>query len=166
MREIYYKEGEHINNKKEYIINFFKSHQKYCLPMTYYKDTGFIQCRRKMRRSFNDLFWLFKSKFKTATKGELARILLNKNNKFIGLFYCDDIGKTVLEHKHDDTDINVSGFINEPQEHTWRCHYMDESFPVEGPNFDKLVQYATRSKTFDVKDIEFSLVEHKNKYLK
>jgi len=36
MRKIYYKEGEHINNKQEYILNFLPTKNNF-FPPTFYK---------------------------------------------------------------------------------------------------------------------------------
>jgi hypothetical protein len=160
MREIYYKEGEHIKSKEKYILNFFKSGESIYYPKTYYRDNNFIQCHEKYARSFDDLFWLFKSKFKTATKGELARIILNKNKSDVGVYYCDDIYKMVISKDK----VVAMGFINNYNAGK-RTHYMTESFVKEGPNFDKLLKYALRSKKFSLSDINLNPIKDYEKDL-
>lgn len=166
MRKIYYKEGEHIRNKVDYIVNFINREKKVeGYPATYYRDNDFMQCRGVTGRSFKDLFWLFKSKFKTATKGELARILLNKRYSFISIYYCDSINKLVVTYKSlIDSFINNehSIFSNDP------VHigmYMNESYVKEGPNFDELLRYALRSKKFSLGDINLNPIKDYEKDL-
>lgn len=151
MRKIYYKEGENITNKKDYILKLFEDNK---FPATYYKDNDFIQCRRVYRRSFMDIFWLFKSKFKTATKGELARILLDKRNFKVGLFYCPDIGRLVLDIRTNDV-VLMESFINDDTD-LINCKYLREEYRREGPTFNKIVNYAFRSKSFKSNNINFN----------
>lgn len=152
MREIYYKEGVNINNKRDFILKLFSGKK---FPTTYYKDTDFIQCRSTYRRSFLDIYWLFKSKFKTATKGELARILLDKRNHNIGMFYCDDINKLVLDIRTGDKAYDVGSFINDDPNYGG-TYFLNEEFLKEGPSFSKVVKYATRSSKFKLTDINIS----------
>ena len=164
MRKIYYKEGEHINNKQEYILNFLPTKNNF-FPPTFYKNSGFIQCRSMARRSFNDIFWLLKSKFKTATRGELARILLDKRLCKADMIYCDNANKLVIGNaKSKDLYPNYS-FIN-TGDIKERPLFLDQKLITEGPFFEEVVKYATRSNKFNIKNVKFSLEEHKDKYLK
>lgn len=161
MKEIYYLEGEKIYNKEKYIVTFIKGGCK----QTLYRDTGFIQCREGTYRSFIDLYRLFKSKFKTATKGELARILLNKKYPFISIFYCDSIDKMVIGHKS-----VIDSFINNqnsmfPENTGIRGRYMNEDYVKKGPNFEKLLRHALRSRKFSLNNINLNPIRDYEKDL-
>lgn len=151
MKRIYYKKGININNKRDFILRLFDEEK---FPTTYYEDTGFIQCKSTYRRSFLDIYWLFKSKFKTATKGELARILLDKRHYYIGMFYCDSINKLVVDIR-DNTDDNIGSFINDNYSPN-NDYYLNEEFLKEGPSFSKVVKYALRSNKFKLTDINLN----------
>src|SRR6056297_1967943 len=153
MKRIYYKEDENIDNKKDYILTFIKSgdyNGKY-FPETYFKSSDRIQCRPTRRRSFSDIYALFKTKFKTATKGELARILLNKENGYIGLFYCDSTRKLMVdnrEHSAINSFINNNGNIMGP--------FMNHEYLKFGPSFTQVLNMALKSNKFALDNVKIN----------
>lgn len=150
MKKIYYKEGKHINNKKDYIITCLTKNT----PTTYFVENDFIQCRNGMARIFNDLLLLLKSKFKIATKGELARILLNKNNPKVGMFYCNEINRLVLDIRDFDDEI-MESFINDDTD-PLDCSFPNKNYLYEGPSLAEVVKLELKSKKFTLEDIDLN----------
>lgn len=79
------------------------------LPATFYEN-GRIQCGKSRQRTFDDLFDLTKTYFKTATKPQVASILRKlcikynsevHNMQGIGAQYCSDIHDDVFYNKMD-----------------------------------------------------------------
>lgn len=137
MNKIYYKEGKNINNKHDYIIKYLKLDT----PTTYYKHNNFVQCRERKARTFNDLLWLLQSKFKTATKGDLARILLHKNNmNIVGCVPCSDVKQMTFYSTN-----------NKKYGH-YAFHYKYSKHDIieKGPQWADLVKWATRKKDFEL----------------
>lgn len=137
MNKIYYKEGENINNKNDYIINYLKLNT----PTTYYKHNNFVQCRGGKARTFNDLLLLLRSKFKTATRGDLARILLHKNNmNIVGCVPCSYVKQMTFYS----VDKKLFG------RYAFNYEYSKHSTIEKGPQWKDLVRWATRKKDFEL----------------
>ena len=81
-----------ITNVREYLERYFKNGTK----GSYYKD-GTIQCYPQRNRSFYDLFFIVKARFKKITEEELAfhiiEIFKDKQIKFVP---CPDVCKTTF----------------------------------------------------------------------
>jgi len=151
MRKIYYKEGIHITNKKEYILTYLNLNT----PTTYFIENDFIQCRPHRARTFNDLFLLLKAKFKTATKGDLARILLDEENS-------NDIGCVACP------DVHQMTFYNEEFK-SWGHYTNSNTFDrseiiIKGPQWRDLTKWATASKSFELID-KYKLIDRES-YIK
>ena len=65
-----------ITNVREYLERYFKNGTK----GSYYKD-GTIQCYPQRNRSFYDLFFIVKARFKEITEEELAFHIIDLYNK-------------------------------------------------------------------------------------
>ena len=81
-----------ITNVREYLERYFKNGTK----GSYYKD-GTIQCYPQRNRSFYDLFFIAKARFKEITEEELAFYLVNmlKENK-LRMVPCGDVMKVTF----------------------------------------------------------------------
>lgn len=158
MREIYYKEGEHINSKSKYITNYINEGN----PTTLYKDTGFIQCREGRARSFEELFWLFKSRFKTATKGELSRILLDNNNSNIGTVACPSVNKLTVYNRNRQREW--PSYTNNGR-HVCSYGRLSSTTIKHGPQFYDILKYATRKKDFTLNKTYKLLFEQERNYI-
>lgn len=79
MNKLYLDDGV-INSKRKY--KFMEEYFLKRTPRTYYENT-LLQCDSRKGRSFNDLFALYKGRFSTGTKKELARILIDLCSKEI-----------------------------------------------------------------------------------
>jgi len=81
-----------ITSVREYLERYFKNGTK----GSYYKD-GTIQCYPQRNRSFYDLFFIVKARFKEITEGELAFYLIdlfeNNNLRFVP---CGDVCKVTF----------------------------------------------------------------------
>ena len=81
----------------EYLLNYFE----HKCPATYYKD-GRLQCLGRCNRSFVDLYFLTKAKYKNITMEEIAWILLyvlgheDTGNKTVDIIKCPGIVKVVF----------------------------------------------------------------------
>jgi hypothetical protein len=149
MRKIYYKEGKDIKTKKEYLFSFFPNESDRYFKATYYVDNDRIQCYPTKGRSFMDIYWLMKSKFKTITKGELARMLLDKRNSNIRIYYCDEIKKLTITHDPYGYS-GITSFINSGD---YSSVYLNKDYLKHGPSFGQIVKLALKSKKFTLNDI-------------
>ena len=81
-----------ITNVREYLERYFKNGTK----GSYYKD-GTIQCYPQRNRSFYDLFFIVKARFKEITEEELAFNLIEMiKNQTLKVIPCGDVMKTVF----------------------------------------------------------------------
>lgn len=152
MGKIYYKEGKDIKTKREYLFSFFPNRSDRYFKATYYVDNDHIQCYPTKGRSFMDIYWLMKSKFKTITKGELARMLLDKRNSNIRIYYCDEIKKLTITHDPYGYS-GIASFINSSD-----CSnvYLNKNYLKYGPSFGQIVKLALKSKKFTLNDISLN----------
>ena len=81
-----------ITNVREYLERYFKNGTK----GSYYKD-GTIQCYPQKNRSFYDLFFIVKARFKEITEEELAHHIVDLfyNNK-LRFVPCGDVRKVTF----------------------------------------------------------------------
>ena len=81
-----------ITNVREYLERYFKNGTK----GSYYKD-GTIQCYPQRNRSFYDLFFIVKARFKEITEEELAYHLVNMfNDGELRMVPCGDVKKVTF----------------------------------------------------------------------
>ena len=81
-----------ITNIREYLERYFKNETK----ASYYKD-GTIQCHPQRNRSFYDLFFIVKARFKEITEEELAYHLIGMfNNYELKYIPCSDVNKVTF----------------------------------------------------------------------
>ena len=81
-----------ITNVREYLERYFKNGTK----GSYYKD-GTIQCYPQRNRSFYDLFFIVKARFKEITEEELAFHLIDMfNNNELRMVPCGDVQKVTF----------------------------------------------------------------------
>lgn len=81
-----------ITNVREYLERYFKNGTK----GSYYKD-GTIQCYPGRNRSFYDLFFIVKARFKDITEEELAFHLIDLFNKNeLRMVPCSDVKKVTF----------------------------------------------------------------------
>ena len=81
-----------ITNIKEYLERYFKNGTK----GSYYKD-GTIQCYPGRNRSFYDLFFIVKARFKEITEEELAYNLIDMlKSRILKTVPCGDVQKVVF----------------------------------------------------------------------
>ena len=81
-----------ITNVREYLERYFKNGTK----VTKFKD-GTIQCYPQRNRSFYDLFFIVKARFKEITEEELAFNLIDMiKNQTLKIILCGDTMKTVF----------------------------------------------------------------------
>lgn len=103
MRQIYCKKlSNSARSKKEFLLNYFKNNQ----PATYNVDDDSLQCGKGRQRSFNDLFNLVKTRFKSSTKPQIASMLIDLINEYnndidndviyIGCQWCGNIHEHVF----------------------------------------------------------------------
>jgi len=94
-----------ITNVREYLERYFKNGTK----GSYYKD-GTIQCYPQRNRSFYDLFFIVKARFKEITEEELAFHLINLfENNNLRFVPCGDVCKTTF-------------FVSEMHNYGYNCH--------------------------------------------
>jgi len=81
-----------ITNVREYLERYFKNGTK----GSYYKD-GTIQCYPQRNRSFYDLFFIVKARFKEITEEELAHHIIDlfRNGKLM-MVPCGDVQKVTF----------------------------------------------------------------------
>ena len=81
-----------ITNVREYLERYFKNGTK----GSYYKD-GTMQCYPQRNRSFYDLFFIVKARFKEITEEELAHHIVDlfDNNK-LRFVPCGDVKKVTF----------------------------------------------------------------------
>jgi hypothetical protein len=139
-------------SKKEFILKLLPNENRGFFPETYYSDTNRLQCYRKAARSFRELFWLFKTRFKTATRKELAKILLDKRHSNIRMYYCDDVEMLMVTTNHGYSAI--PSFIN-AEGHEYSMH-LDEYFHEYGETFEDVLQLALQNKDFTYDDINLN----------
>ena len=81
-----------ITNVREYLERYFKNGTK----GSYYKD-GTIQCYPQRNRSFYDLFFIVKARFKEITEEELAHHIIDLFKKAELRFVpCSDVRKVTF----------------------------------------------------------------------
>lgn len=81
-----------ITNVREYLEKYFKNGTK----GSYYKD-GTIQCYPQRNRSFYDLFFIVKARFKEITEEELAFHLVDLFNKNeLRMVLCSNVRKVTF----------------------------------------------------------------------
>ena len=81
-----------ITNVREYLERYFKNGTK----GSYYKD-GTIQCYPQRNRSFYDLFFIVKARFKEITEEELAHHIIDLFEKAELIFMpCSDVRKVTF----------------------------------------------------------------------
>ena len=81
-----------ITNVREYLERYFKNGTK----GSYYKD-GTIQCYPQRNRSFYDLFFIVKARFKEITEEELAFHIMDLyNNNKLRVIPCSDVKKVTF----------------------------------------------------------------------
>jgi len=95
-----------ITNVREYLERYFRNGTK----GSYYND-GTIQCYPGRNRSFYDLFFIVKAKFKDITEGELAFHIVDLfNNNELRFVPCGDVKKvTFFIRKMHDYGHDVNG---------------------------------------------------------
>jgi len=109
--------SDKYGRKRSYILNYFASNT----PETHFID-GRIQCIRGRNRSFMDLYYLTRAKFKNTTKKELAKILysINRREKIIGCIVCPDINEVVFYNTITKAYIDCIGIYMSPGNKTAR----------------------------------------------
>ena len=81
-----------ITNAREYLERYFKNGTK----GSYYKD-GTIQCYPNRNRSFYDLFFIVKARFKEITEEELAHHIIDLFRKDeLRFVLCPDVRKVTF----------------------------------------------------------------------
>ena len=88
-----------ITSVREYLERYFKNGTK----GSYYKD-GTIQCYPQRNRSFYDLFFIVKARFKEITEEELAHHIIDLfNHEQLMMVPCGDVRKVTFytEEMHD-----------------------------------------------------------------
>jgi hypothetical protein len=81
-----------ITNVREYLEKYFKNGTK----GSYYKD-GTIQCYPQRNRSFYDLFFIVKARFKEITEEELAFHVIDLfNSNKLRMVSCGDVMKVTF----------------------------------------------------------------------
>lgn len=86
--------SDEFKSKKKYIEEYLNQKS----PATYYKN-GAMQCTERRNRSYLDLYFLTKAKFKSTTKAEVAEILFDlckKPDNSIRSIFCPTICKVVF----------------------------------------------------------------------
>lgn len=98
-----------ITNVREYLERYFKNGTK----ATRLKD-GTIQCYPGRNRSFYDLFFIVKARFKEITEGELAFCIMDMfNNYKLKYVPCGDVRKiTFFTKEMHDYGINFGELNN------------------------------------------------------
>lgn len=121
-----------ITNVREYLERYFKNGTK----GSYYKD-GTIQCYPQRNRSFYDLFFIVKARFKEITEGELAFHLIEMfKENVLQMVPCGDVRKVTFYA---------------PEMHEYGYDYNDYKYYLK---FDSHKEY------FEMKyGIELSMVE-------
>ena len=92
LKVFYGGKSKKITNVREYLERYFKNGTK----GSYYKD-GTIQCYPHRNRSFYDLFFIIKARFKEITEEELAFHLTDMlKNRILKTIPCGDVRKVVF----------------------------------------------------------------------
>lgn len=72
--------NKRINNARTK-YNFIKLYFEEDCPATFYKETNHNQCSRARSRTFKDLYYLTKTRFKSTTRLEVVKILHKLGSK-------------------------------------------------------------------------------------
>ena len=86
--------SDDFKSKKAYIKGYLDASN----PATYYKD-GRVQCGERKNRSYIDLYYLTKAKFKSTTKNEVIRILYelcSEERNFYRTLVCTGVKEVVF----------------------------------------------------------------------
>ena len=126
-----------ITNVREYLERYFKNGTK----VTKFKD-GTIQCYPKRNRSFYDLFFIVRARFKEVTEEELAFHLINlfKDNK-LRMVPCPDVRKVTFftkeMHEYGYSNYNHNMYLTRG----WDMAYFEMKYGIE-LSFVEIVELA------------------------
>ena len=123
-----------ITNVREYLERYFKNGTK----GSYYKD-GTIQCYPQRNRSFYDLFFIVKARFKEVTEEELAFYIVDLYNKNeLKFMPCSDVKKvTFFIHKMHDYGMS----IHNERYGDYKSYY-ERKYSEEEPSFNEIKELA------------------------
>lgn len=123
-----------ITNVREYLERYFKNGTK----GSYYKD-GTIQCYPQRNRSFYDLFFIVKARFKEVTEEELAFHIVDLYNKNELRFVpCGDVRKvTFFIYK-----MNSYGYCIYDERYTYYKSDYERKYSEEEPSFNEIQELA------------------------
>ena len=123
-----------ITNVREYLERYFKNGTS----GSYYKD-GTIQCYPQRNRSFYDLFFIVRARFKEVTEEELAFHIVDLYNKNkLKFMPCGDVKKvTFFIHKMHDYGICIH-----EERHGYYKSYYERKFSEEEPSFNEIKELA------------------------
>ena len=123
-----------ITNVREYLERYFKNGTK----GSYYKD-GTIQCYPQRNRSFYDLFFIVKARFKEVTEEELAFHIVDLYNKNELRFVpCGDVRKvTFFIYKMHDY-----GLCIRDEKSGYYKSFSERKYSEEEPSFNEIKELA------------------------
>ena len=126
-----------ITNVREYLERYFKNGTK----GSYYKD-GTIQCYPQRNRSFYDLFFIVKARFKEVTEEELAFHLTNLfKDRQLRMVPCGGVMKTTFftdkMHGYGYSNYDYNGYLEKGYDRV----YFEMKYGIE-LSFVEIVELA------------------------
>ena len=127
-----------ITNVREYLERYFKNGTS----GSYYKD-GTIQCYPQRNRSFYDLFFIVKARFKEITEEELAFHIIDLYNKNeLKFMPCNEVKKvTFFTNKMHDY-----GLCIHDERYKYYNYYYERKHSEEEPSFNEIKELAKKYK--------------------
>ena len=127
-----------ITNVREYLERYFKNGTK----GSYYKD-GTIQCYPQRNRSFYDLFFIVKARFKEITEEELAFHLIDMfNNNELRMVPCSDVRKVTFFIE----EMNDYGYCVLDEIQKYDKYYYEMKYSEIEPSFKEIEELAKNYK--------------------